>query len=163
TNMITMTDVAPLRADLARIQADETALRSGGTMTLVQVAPLASRLNVISTQLKPMIKTVTYTPVISDRIVVQNGVVVYAVTAFDHPRAMMEHRIDDELDAGRLTNRQVRDLKEGLVRIANLEVKRKRDGTLSESTIKSIERRFNEVTADLNEDIANTNRRRSRI
>lgn len=162
-NMITVSEVAPLRAALEKIAADEAALRNSGRITVVQAAPLAYRLNVLSSQLRPMIKTVTYTPVMSDRLIVQDGAVVYATSDFVARRALMEQRIDTEYEAGRLTNRQVRDLKEHLVRIANLEVKRKRDGTLSESTKRSIEKRFNELTADLNEDIASTNRRRSNI
>lgn len=162
-NMITVSEIAPLRAALEKIAADEAALRNSGRITVVQAAPLAYRLNVLGSQLKPMIRTVSYTPVMSDRLLVQDGSVVFATSDFVARRALMEQRIDSEYEFGRLTNRQVRDLKEDLVRIANLEVKRRRDGTLSESTKRNIERRFNELTSDLNEDIASTNRRRSNI
>ena len=91
-----------------------------------------------------------------------NGVLV-AATDYATRRALIDQRIQDEYDAGRLTNRQVRDLRADLTKIANIELKVRKDGTLSSSNRRSIEKRFNELGADMSSDIAHTNKKRASL
>ncbi len=164
-NTVTVTEVAPIRTALADIAAQQVILRQAGTpVTFAQTAPLAYRLNVLGTQLVPMVRsTVSYKPILGDRFFVEGGQVIYAPTDYAARRALIDQRIQLEYDAGRLTNRQVKDLRTDLTRVATLELKRKRDGSLSSSNMRSIERKLNDLSEDLQEDIAFTNRRRANI
>lgn len=163
-NVVTVTEVQPLQSALADIAKQEVILKQSGTVTYAQAAPLAYRLNVIGTQLQPVIKTSSvYTPILGERVFVQNGQVLVATTDYAARRALLDQRIQSEYDFGRLTNDQVKDLRSELNRIAKLELKKKKDGTLSASNQRSIEKKFNEISADLQEDISDTNKRRARI
>lgn len=164
-NVVAVTEIQPLKAALAEIAAQEVVLRQNGdSVTLAQAAPLAYRLNVIGNQLAPMIKTTTaYTPILGERVYVQNGQVLVATTDYAARRALLDQRIQSEYDFGRLTNDQVKDLRADLSKIANLELRKKKDGKLSASNQRSIEKKFNELSADLQEDISDTNKRRARI
>jgi hypothetical protein len=163
--VVAVTEVQPLQSALQEIAAQEVVLRqNNGTVTYAQAAPLAYRLNVIGTQLAPVIKTnVAYSPILGERVFVRNGQVLVATTDYAARRALIDQRIQAEYDSGRLTNDQVKELRAELGKIANLELKKKRDGTLSTSNQRSIEKRFNELSADMQEDIAGTNKRRARI
>jgi hypothetical protein len=164
-NAVTVTEISPLRAALEQVAAQEVILRlNAGTVTFAQVAPLAYRLNVIGSQLTPVIKTTTaYTPLLGERVYVQGNQVLVATTDFAARRALLDQRIQFEYDAGRLTNNQVKELRADLAKVANLELRKTRDGSLSSSNIRSIERRFNELTEDMSESIAHTNKRRANI
>ncbi len=162
---VSVSEVAPLRAALEQIAAQEVVLnRNGGVVTYTQAAPLAYRLNVIGSQLTPVIKTTTsYTPLLGERVYVEGGQLLVATTDYAARRALLDQRIQFEYDAGRLTNNQVKELRAELVKVHNIELKKKRDGSLSSSNIRSIEKRFNELTLDMQEDIAHTNKRRADI
>jgi hypothetical protein len=75
--------------------------------------------------------------------------------------------IDAEISAryadGRLTNHQVKELREDLAQIAALEAKRKDDGSYSSSRTREIERKIADVQADMAKYIADTNGKRARI
>ena len=163
--VVAVTEIQPLQTALADIAAQEVVLKqSGGSVTLAQAAPLAYRLNVIGTQLAPLIKSTTaYTPILGERVFVQNGQVLVATTDYAARRALVDQRIQSEYDFGRLTNNQVKELRTELSKIANLELRKKKDGTLSTSNQRSIEKKFNELSADLQDDIAGTNKRRAKI
>ncbi|MBX9666739.1 MAG: hypothetical protein K2X93_03930 [Candidatus Obscuribacterales bacterium] len=90
--------------------------------TFTQTAPLAYRLNVLENQLV-LVQTNS-----GRSILVEGGQVIYAPTDYAARRALIDQRIQLECDAGRLTKRQVKDLRTDLV--ATLELKRKRDGSL---------------------------------
>lgn len=164
-NTVTATEITPLRTALEQVAAQEVVLRqNGGTVTFAQAAPLAYRLNVIGSQLTPVIKTsTTYSPILGDRVYVQGGQVLFATTDYAARRALLDQRIQFEYDAGRLTNDQVKELRADLSRVASLEARKKRDGTLSSSNIRSIEKRFNELISDMQDNISSTNRRRANI
>jgi len=163
-NTVTVTEIAPMRKALAEVASQEVVLKqSGGTITYAQAAPLAYRLNVIGTQLAPVVRTTALAPILGERVIVDNGAVLVATTDYAARRALLDQRIQFEYDAGRLTNTQVKELREDLSKIANLELKKRRDGTLSSSNMRTIERRFNELSADMQEDISGTNKRRARI
>lgn len=163
-NTVTVTEISPLRTALEQVAAQEVILRNAGTVTFAQAAPLAYRLNVIGSQLTPVVRTTTaYTPLLGERVYVQGGQILFATTDFAARRALLDQRIQFEYDAGRLTNNQVKELRAELIKVANLELRKKRDGTLSSSNIRSIERRFNELTEDMSESISHTNRKRANI
>ena len=163
-NTVTVTEIKPLRTALEQVAQQEVVLRQGGPVTFSQVAPLAYRLNVISSQLTPVVRTTTaYSPLLGERVYVQGNQVLVATNDFAARRALLDQRIQFEYDAGRLTNNQVKELRADLIKVANLELRKKRDGSLSSSNIRAIERRFNELTEDMQESIAHTNRRRANI
>lgn len=164
-NTVTVTEINPLRTALEQVAAQEVILRQNANgVTFAQVAPLAYRLNVIGSQLTPVVKTTTtYSPLLGERVYVQGGQILIATNDFAARRALLDQRIQFEYDAGRLTNSQVKELRNDLIKVANLELRKKRDGSLSSSNIKAIERRFNELTEDMHDDIAHTNRRRANI
>lgn len=163
-NTVTVTEIKPLRSALEQVAAQEVVLRQSGPVTFAQVAPLAYRLNVIGSQLTPVVRTTTaYSPLLGERVYVQGNQVLVATNDFAARRALLDQRIQFEYDAGRLTNNQVKELRADLIKVANLELRKKRDGSLSSSNIRAIERRFNELTEDMQENIAHTNRRRANI
>ncbi len=163
-NTVTVTEIKPLRTALEQVAQQEVVLRQGGPVTFSQVAPLAYRLNVIGSQLTPVVRTTTaYSPLLGERVYVQGNQVLVATNDFAARRALLDQRIQFEYDAGRLTNNQVKELRADLIKVANLELRKKRDGSLSSSNIRAIERRFNELTEDMQESIAHTNRRRANI
>jgi|AGTN01.2.fsa_nt_gi hypothetical protein len=90
-----------------------------------------------------------------------NALMVYAPTSFSEQRALLDARIGAEYQAGRLTNNQVKDLREELSRNATLESKKTKKGMISDSNRRKIERGLNEVTAELAENISDTNRKRA--
>jgi hypothetical protein len=98
---------------------------------------------------------------VGDRVFVQSGSVLYLPTSFAAKRALIDQKIGVEYDAGRLTNEQVKDLRDQLTRIANLEIKKTKNGTISDSNSRKIDRQLNELSADLTESIADTNRKRA--
>ena len=93
----------------------------------------------------------------------EGRLVAYRTSDFAVQRSLIDHRISEEFDEGRLTTDQVEDLREDLVKIANFEVKKRKDGHLSESNCKKVERKINDLLSELNEDIADTNERRARL
>lgn len=92
-----------------------------------------------------------------------NALMVYTPTSFAAQRALLDARIGAEYQAGRLTNSQVEDLREELARNATLESNKTKKGKLSDSNRRKIERGLNELTAELAEDISDTNRKRADI
>lgn len=109
------------------------------------------------------VTAVTPGTVLSDRIVVQNGGLVYLIDDYSVRRSLLSSKIDAEYSSGRLTKYQVADLKRDLRRVADLESKRKKDGTYSSSRRREIERRLADVSLDLESDIARTNRKRASL
>lgn len=161
---VTVTEIAPIRSALEQVAAQEVVLRQSPTVTYAQVAPLAYRLNVIGSQLTPVIKSTTaYTPLLGERVYVQSGQLLVATNDFAARRALLDQRIQFEYDAGRLTNNQVKELRSDLIKVANLELRKKRDGSLSSSNIRTIEKRLNELVEDMQDCISHTNRRRASI
>lgn len=109
------------------------------------------------------ISTITPSATLSDRIVVQNGTMVYLVDDYSVRRSLLSAKVDAEYAAGRLTKDQVSDLKSDLRKIASLESKRKKDGTYSSSRRREIEERLAEVNEDLQEGVLRTNRKRASL
>ncbi len=105
----------------------------------------------------------TIPSVLPQHFTVVNGAVVYFESDYALRRAQLEQRIDEQYAAGHLSNEQVKNLKQDISEITNLETKRKDDGTLRESTRKEIERKFANVQSALDKDIAEINNKRARM
>lgn len=101
--------------------------------------------------------------VIPQRFLAVNGQLVYFSNEYAYRRAQLDAQIAANYSAGKLTNRQVKDLRDDLAYISSLENKRKGDGTYSRSTMRDIERKFAEVQSDLNGYIADTNERKAKL
>lgn len=101
--------------------------------------------------------------VVPAHFLVLNGQLVYFTDDFAFRRAQLEQKVTLEYAAGRLTNHQVKELREKLGYIANLETKRRGDLTYSKSTIRDIERRFAEVQSEMAKYVAETNTRKAKI
>jgi hypothetical protein len=100
--------------------------------------------------------------VVPQNFVIMNNQLVYA-NSFELRRAQIDGQIASQYAAGRLTNHQVKELRQDLAQIAALETHRKGDGTYSSSRTREIERKFADVQSDLNKYIADTNGKRARI
>ena len=98
-----------------------------------------------------------------EHFAVVNGQLLYVSTGYPLRRAQLEQQINVDYAAGRLSNRDVKELREKLAEISMLENKRKRDGTYSSSTINSIEHKFACVQSDLAKDVAHINAKRAQI
>ena len=95
--------------------------------------------------------------------VVVNGDLLYCDSDYAARRAKIDAQINVEYAAGRLSNHDVKELREGLAEIASLEMKKKGNGTYSSTTTNRIERRFSEVQSDLSKDISEINSKRAKI
>ncbi len=89
--------------------------------------------------------------------------VILSTSSFAARRDLMSRQINEEFDAGRLTNRQVNDLRQGLLRNANLEAKKSKDGKFSSSEQSKVERGLNDVASEFQGAVSETNKRRARI
>ncbi len=105
----------------------------------------------------------TIPSVLPEHFVLMNGQVVYFESDYALRRAQLEGRIDDQYRLGHLSNDQVKNLKQQISEITNLQTKTKSNGTLKESTRKEIERKFAQVQSQLDRDIAKINDKRAKI
>ena len=101
--------------------------------------------------------------VVPQRFKVVNNQLVYFNNEYAFRRSQLENQVAAEYAAGRLTNEQVKELREDLSEIASLEGKKRGDMTYSKSTMKSIERKLATVQSELSHDIAETNERKAKI
>jgi hypothetical protein len=101
--------------------------------------------------------------VLPNHFVVMNNQVVYFESDYSLRRAQLEARIDEQYKLGHLTNDQVKNLKQDISEITTLQTKTKSDGTMKESTRKQIERKFADVQAVFDRDIAKINDKRAKI
>jgi hypothetical protein len=110
-----------------------------------------------------LISFTTIPTVLPQHFVLMNGQVVYFESDYALRRAQLEQRIDDQYKLGHLSNEQVKDLKQSISEITNLQTKTKSDGTLKESTRREIESKFAKVQSELDRDIAKINDKRAKI
>jgi hypothetical protein len=160
---LTADQAAPLRVELDRLNGLYVAANADGTMTLTEAFPIAYGLNNLTARIVPLAHTTTViTPLVGQRFLLENNVIVYADdTAFR--RIQLERRIDDEYAAGRLSSKQVSELKKQINDIAYMETRYTHRGEISSSNRKRIEKKFDEVKIDLDKDVAYINSRRSKI
>lgn len=119
---------------------------------------------IASTDVSGTLVAITTMPtVLPKHFLVMNGQLVYFSNDYAFRRAQLDQQIAANYAAGRLTNHHVKELREDLGDIANLETKRRSDLTYSRSTIREIERKFARVQGDMARYIADTNSRRARI
>jgi hypothetical protein len=105
----------------------------------------------------------TIPSVLPSHFAVIDGHLVYFESDYALRRAQLEARIDEQYATGHLSNIQVKQLKQQISEITNLETKRKSNGTLKESTRREIERRFSDAQSALDKDIAKINDKRVKI
>ncbi|HEY9680290.1 MAG TPA: hypothetical protein V6C86_01720 [Oculatellaceae cyanobacterium] len=110
-----------------------------------------------------LVTLTTIPAVLPSHFVVIDGRMVYFESDYALRRAQLEARIDDQYAGGHLSNLQVKQLKQQISEITNLETKRKSNGTLKESTRREIERRFAQVQSQLDRDIAKISDKRVKI
>ncbi|HEY9759108.1 MAG TPA: hypothetical protein V6C97_28335 [Oculatellaceae cyanobacterium] len=110
-----------------------------------------------------LVTLTTIPAVLPSHFVVIDGRMVYFESDYALRRAQLEARIDDQYAGGHLSNMQVKQLKQQISEITNLETKRKSNGTLKESTRREIERRFAQVQSQLDRDIAKISDKRVKI
>ena len=110
-----------------------------------------------------LVALTTIPAVLPSHFVVIDGKMMYFESDYALRRAQLETRIDEQYATGHLSNIQVKQLKQQISEITNLETKRKSNGTLKESTRREIERRFAEVQTNLDKDIAKINDKRVKI
>ena len=78
-------------------------------------------------------------------------------------RIQLQEKVNNDYAAGRLTHNQTESLRDSLASIANVEMKRKSDGTYSTSTIKKMEKKFAHVQDDYSTYLAETKTKKARI
>jgi hypothetical protein len=105
----------------------------------------------------------TVPTVLPEHFVVRNGVLFYLGSDYSARRALLEAQISSDYAAGRLSNDNVKELREKLQEIQTLEMKRRVDGTFRSSTAREIERKFARVQSDYAEDIAEINSKKAKI
>lgn len=110
-----------------------------------------------------LIAFTTMPTVLPQHFVILNGSLMYFASTYDMRRAQLDLEITADYNAGRLSNHQVKDLREKLAEVAALESKRRDDGTYSSSTSKSIERKLSWVQGELTRDVADISSKRARI
>ncbi|HEY9776506.1 MAG TPA: hypothetical protein V6C81_22280 [Planktothrix sp.] len=100
---------------------------------------------------------------IPNHFVVLNGNFMYFASPYDMRRAQLDAEIQANYNAGRLSNGQVKDLREKLAEVSSLEAKRRDDGTYSSSTARSIEKKLAWVQGELARNIAEISNKRAKI
>jgi hypothetical protein len=160
--LLTADQAAPLRAELDRLNGLYVTAQADGTVTFTEAFPIAYGLNSLSEQLSPFVHGAVVTPIIGQRFYLQDNVIVYADdVAFR--RIKLERRIDDEYAAGRLSSKQVSELKKELNEVAMMETRYTHKGVISGSNQKRIEKQFGEVKVALDKDVAVINSKRAKI
>lgn len=154
---------AQLRARLDQIALDEANARaSGGVFTYSEVLAIATALNTIGDEVLPVAHVATYQPLIGGKFILSNGAYVM-VDDWSYKKVSFERRINDEYKAGRLSNRQVADLKEDLNEFSALYTKYMRDGALSSSETKTLANKMSRLETRLTKDVAYINGKRSKL
>jgi hypothetical protein len=101
-------------------------------------------------------------PVVSQRFIVVDNKILFADDV-TFRKAQLEQSIDDNYNAGRLSQRQVGDLKGQLNEIASMTTRYTKHGAISDSNRRRIDKRFDIVKADLDRDIGKINEKRAKI
>jgi hypothetical protein len=159
---LTAAQATAMRSEMDRLVAAEVAAQQSGTvLTYAQVLPVAYGLTLLSNRLVPIVHT-TIAPLIGQRIIVQDNVVLLA-DDLSFRRIGLERRIDDEYSAGRLSAKQVGELKQRLTEVASLQARYTRKGVISSSDQHKLERKMNDVQASMDRDIAYINGKRAKI
>jgi hypothetical protein len=160
--IITPEQAAPIRAELTRVNTVYTTATSNGTITFAQAFPLAYQLNALSSRVIPLTHATFVAPVVSQRFIVVDNKILFADDV-TFRKAQLEQSIDDNYNAGRLSQRQVGDLKGQLNEIASMTTRYTKHGAISDSNRRRIDKRFDIVKADLDRDIGKINEKRAKI
>lgn len=152
-----------LRAQLDTIASQEAQSKSDGLLTYSEALALSTSLNNVADQIVSASRSpIVITPLSGARFIVTDGQFRF-VDGIAYRKMALERRIDDEYKAGKLSSKQVADLKERLNEIASLESKYRKNGHLSESKEKTLNAKLNLVNSRLEQNIAYINKRRSQL
>lgn len=152
-----------LRAQLAKIANKEAAARQRtGGIPYSEALTLSLELNNLSDRLVLFAHGPVITPLLGSSIVSSNGELL-VVDSVTYKRYQLSQRIDDEYAAGRLSNKQVSDLKEELNSIASLDSKYRRNGQLDASHSAKIASKLDTMESRMNKDVATINDKRAKI
>jgi hypothetical protein len=103
------------------------------------------------------------TTVIAPARVVTAPAVIVAGNDITARIALMTQKVDDEYKAGRLTNRDVARLKERLNEVSTRQIKYTKNGSISDSKMKYLTEKLDEIQTSFDRSIASTQRARARI
>lgn len=151
------------QAKLDRIAADEESYKeSGNILTYSEALQVAYSLNALQDEVLPLVHTSLTTPPVAARFIVTNGQILM-LDDFDYSKAVVERRIDEEYKNGRLSAKQVSNLKEELNQINSLETKYTKEGKIAESKTKILFTKLDRLKTRLDQDVAAINEKRSKI
>ena len=160
---IDTTQASALRGELDKIASRETiAKQNAGGLPYSEALALSLALNNLSDRLVLFAHGPVIAPLLGSRIVNSNGDLVL-VDPTTYRRFQLAQRVDDEYAAGRLSTKQVSDLKEQLNAIASLDSKYRKNGQLDSSKSEKLAVKLNSVEVRLNKDVATINDKRAKI
>jgi len=144
-----------LRAELDKIGAEQASLTAHGRMlSYSEAMSLAMDLNNVGDHLTLVAHTPRMEPLIGSRFMSNDGQVLMVVDNLEYRRLKLAQRGDQEYSDGRLTARQVANLKEELSSLAALELNYKKAGEFDDAKAAVIASRLDRIEAQLNTDIA---------
>lgn len=161
--VLTPAQAASFRAELDRIASDEERDRqANGVVTYRRALMLGYGLNTLSDRLMPLTNTYTFQPVVAPQLVIVDGRLTLLDT-INYRKHHLETRCDDEYAAGRLSQRQVSELKDELSKISSTERRYVKHGALSSSKERKLSEQLDRVESEMNNDVALINHKRSKI
>jgi hypothetical protein len=161
--VLTQSQAGGWQARLDRIAADEELYKeSGNFLTYSEALQVAYELNALQDEVVPFVHESFTTPAVAARFVFTNGQVTM-LDDFDYNKTVVERRIDAEYQAGRLSAKQVSELKEELNDINSQETKYTKEGRISESKSKILSTKLDKIKTRLDQDVASINEKRSKI
>jgi hypothetical protein len=150
---LTQDQASDLRADLARVARAQSESRTT-TFNYVNALPLAMSLDDVGNQLKTVVQTVSFDPLINgNRFVVSGGAVIMLDDVMVR-RAGLERRISREFATGRISAVQANILRNQLSRIADLESQMRIKGGLTFKDGRILYEQFDKVGSGLDGYIA---------
>lgn len=100
--------------------------------------------------------------VAGSHVILRNGVWTY-LDEVDYKIMTLERSVDDEYKAGRLSGKQVADLKERINEISSAKAKYLKNGSLSDSNMRRLVTKIDEVNTRMAKDVAYINGKRADI
>ena len=162
--VLTPTQAASFRAELDQLAADEEKDRqANGLVSYRRAFMLGYGLNRLSDRLMPLTNTTyTFQPVVAPQLVIVNGRLTL-LDSINYRKHHLDTRCDDEYAAGRLSQRQVSELKNELGKISSTERSYVKHDALSSSKERKLSGQLDRVESEMNSDVALINHKRSKI
>lgn len=154
---LTQDQASGLRADLERVARAQSENRNT-TFTYVNALPLALSLDDVGNQLKTVVQTSTFEPLINgNRFVVSGGAVIMLDDIMVR-RAGVQRRIEHQLAIGRISNEQANILREQLSRVADLESQMRNSGGITFKDGRTLYDEFDKIDSRMDHFIAEDRR-----